>query len=120
MQPTSLVSVLLLTLALSLTGSAVADTAGMASDPTGGWMGLFAQMPLAGALMWIFQRVMERDREREALLLQREREREEAAAKRDEVFAARDSRISDALSALSHSLDNLSLNCRAGRNDRAP
>jgi len=106
--------------ALGIAGAALADSAGMATDPTGGWMGLFAQMPLAGALMWIFQRVMDRDKDREANLLQRDREREAAAAKRDEVFAARDNRISDALTELGHSLDKLSLNCLAGRNDRAP
>lgn len=120
MQATSLASVLLLTLIAALTGSAVAETAGLSADPTGGWMGLFSNAPLAGALIWIFSRVMDRDKEREENLLQREREREAAAAKRDEGLAARDSRISDALTALSHSLDNLSINCRLGRNDRAP
>ena len=112
--------VLLLAVTASISGTALAQNAGLAIDPTGGWMGLFSNAPLAGALIWIFNRVMDRDRERETNLLQREREREAAAAERDKVFAARDNRISDALTELGKSLDNLSFNCRLGRNDRAP
>lgn len=90
-------AVLLLAVIVSIAGSALAQSAGLPTDPTGGWMGLLSQAPLAAALMWIFQRVMDRDREREASLIQRDREREAATAKRDEVFAARDGRITDAL-----------------------
>ena len=86
-------------------------------DPTSNILGIFANAPLAAALMWIFNRVLDRDKEREAAMLQREREREAASAKRDELFAARDERISDALKELGSAVHDLSVNCQRGRND---
>lgn len=91
----------------------------MVSAPSGleTWGGVFAQVPIAGAVGYCFMKFMDYTRERETALLAREREREALALERDKLFAARDERIAEGLKDLGAAVNNLSTNCMRGRND---
>ncbi len=96
---------------------AMAET--MASPPSelATWGGVFAQVPIAGAVGYCFMKFMDYTRERETALLKREAEREAMSLERDRLFAARDERIAEGLKDLGKAVDMLTTNCMRGRND---
>ena len=98
---------------------AMAETVTAPPQIIADWAGVFAQVPIAGAVGYCFMKFMDYTRERENALLAREREREALSLERDKLFAARDERIADGLKDLGAAVNNLSTNCMRGRNEYA-
>lgn len=88
--------------------SALAESLGNAPVAIDNLSGLAANIPLSGALIYIFNRVLDRDSARETAFSNRESERESAQSKREENALERQLKFNDAMHDLASAVRALS------------